>query len=1226
MNMSFRNLVRQRLRSLQSDNGETLFEQVCAEIARRRIHRNVKMSSFVAGHGDKGRDFENVPGYDPLLVGLRGQKDGLKPDDAIVGACTLGRSDPESKIRADVQTIHNKGPKPKAIYYFCETDFPTALQIDLSRWSEQTYGTNLYIITGNTLSEWLAEVDLTLPLKRLGLAAPPIPRCVLPPIDTEGFVGRCSEVEFLTKALIDGDTPIGGRIIGLFGSPGVGKSGLAVHFARLNLDRFPDGVIGVDLRGVDDPLDALARIAVALGEPLTGDEQGCPPHQIAQSRLAHRQCLILLDNLEYGSTLKQIRPGGRAALLITCRDQEVLAQFAVPAEHRRFVEKLPRTEAIAYFQSALGNDVHTSDELDALANTLRDLPLALRIGSRRVMEDPIVGGRIERFIARLRSPARIGELSVSGETDLDLVRLFDLSLERLSVAEGHAFACLSVCTAKGFGVRAAAAAIGCSDPLPLIARFARLSLLEVDQATSRFRFHALVDDYASHLAERWGLTLAARNRHAQAMANLLRENANMQGIDLVELLVDQEDIRHGLEYFVDAADTGHIDLLLLQGLTRLVEQTALGAWHSSLLVRLRGRLSLDSQAWLSAVLLLQQGKRDLALGKLKDARAAFEQSLEIDRTLNNQRGEAMILNSLGGVLRDLGQLTEARHAFERSLEIGRVYNNPLHEAMVLNSLGGVLRDLGKFEEAITTFERSLEIGRTLNDPRHEAMALNSLGWALCNLERLEDSLAAFRRSLEIRRILNDEHGQSIALNGLGRVLRDLGQLDEAVTVFEQSLKIGRALNDQRHEAIVLNGLGGVLRDLGQLSEARTVLEQSLKIGRTLNDQRHEMIVLNGLGGVLRDLGQLGEARTTFDQALEINRTLNDQRHEAIVLNGLGGVLRDLGQLDEARTAFEQALEINHTLNNRRYEAIVLNGLGGVLRDLGQLDEARTAFEQSLNISRILNDQLHEARTCNSLGWLYRELGDPSKALDFLDASRAMVKDAGDPTPAPAFFKSELKMLRKWSRQLASGTHTLAAYHLAMEKRRASSKDWYGAIIHMQNNLALNNDGAERCERAERLAYACFHARRLSNAIDTYHAALEMGPISPVGYAHLGRALHLAGGDLTEAEDHLRRACQLQPDNAWAQAWLGLLLAEKGRIAEAEVHVRQALLGNERHPILLYYLAQVLARFPDNRRDKLLESLDACTKASATDRPVFGQRALAEELLRRLGYPDADTLD
>jgi hypothetical protein len=398
-------------------------------------------------------------------------------------------------------------------------------------------------------------------------------------VDTEGFVGRDAELDALAAALIEGETPTEGRILGIHGPPGVGKSGLAVHFARQHRERFPDGIIGIDLRAIDDPFDAVARLAATLGEPLQEDEQTLPPHQIAQQRLAHRRCLVLLDNLEHGAALKQLRPGGRAALLITCRDQDILAQFAVPAEHRVALHRLPRPDAVRYLRTSLGADAQTDDQLDRLADALRDLPLALRIGARRLLEDPIQRGRIERFLTRLDQPTGLGELRIDGEADLDLLPLFMLGIEPLSEEQQRAFACLAVCAAAGFGTRAAAAAADLDDPLPLLARLARLSLLEVDQAAGRFRFHALVDDFARLLAHRWQLTAAARHRHARAMADLMREHADADGDQLAALIADQDDIRHGLDQY---AEFGHIDLPLLQALTRLVEQTPLGAWHSAL--------------------------------------------------------------------------------------------------------------------------------------------------------------------------------------------------------------------------------------------------------------------------------------------------------------------------------------------------------------------------------------------------------------------------------------------------------------------------------------------------------------------------------------------------------------------------------------------------------------------------------------------------------------------
>ncbi len=1055
MDDALRNRIRERLGHLQSENGEALFEKVCAELARKRIHANIRMNAFVAGHGDRGRDFENIPGQSLDLVMSLGREHGVSPSTQIVFACTLGRTRLSNKIKKDIDVIHAEGPKPDYIYHFCEIDFPTADQTELRLWCERKYNTRLEILTGNTIADVLAEADLlSIARDQLRIALEPSAPFVLPPVDTEGFVGRQEEIKRLSDLLINGEQAKGGRIAGLFGPPGVGKSGLAVHFARSFRGHFPGGVVGVDLRGTDDPTLAVARLAAAQGRPLTPEEQECPPHEVIQARFADRRCLVILDNVEDGSTLKQLKPGGQAALLITCRNQDVLAQFATPADHSIPLHMLSAPLARQYLETALGEDSHTPVEFDDLAQVLKYLPLALRIGARRLLEDPLKHGRIARFLARLRSAINpLDELIVQGEADMDLIRLFALSLEFLSMPEQRAFACLSVCATQDFGAKAANAAMGSPNSGGLLARFVRLSLIEVNQETARYRFHPLVDDYAYRLADRWALTYDARKRHAQAVAALLRTSANAQGAALLQLLEDQADIRQAAEYLVDHT---YIDLPVLQGLNRLVEQTTLGTWHQGLLERAQQRLSSVDRNWFSGVLLLQQGKRAQSLGNLDEARDALEQSLEIERRLKNERGEAMVLNSLGGVLRDLGRMDEARDAFEQSLEIGR----------------------------------------------------------------------------------------------------------------------------------------------------------------RLRDERSEMMVLNSLGGVLRDLGRMDEARDAFEQSLEISRRLRDERSERMVLNSLGGVLRDLGRTDEARDAFEQSLEIGRRLKDERSEAMVLNSLGGVLRDLGRMDEARDAFEQSLEIGRRLKNERQEAAVLNNLGWWFREQGEPEMALEMLDEYRRICKKLK--LPIPAFFKNELKKLRKWVRPLPTGAGQAAEYHFAMARKRMSAKDWPGAIIHLRRILELDGTAIDRGQRLDDLAFAYFRAGRLPEAIAASEQALSADFESDRLYANLGRAVHAVGGTLAESESHLRRAVNLNPDNEWARSWLGLVLADVGNLEEAETHARTALDRFPNHAVLINNLALVLARYPDNRTDKLEEALRCLERAEQLADFYFPYPArLATELRHRL---------
>ena len=111
-------------------------------------------------------------------------------------------------------------------------------------------------------------------------------------IDRRGsvFVGRSEEIEQVDGLLADS------RLVTLTGVGGVGKTSLALHTARQNLDSWPDGVWLVefgpvsDARSVPDALAAAITFSPQFGE---GTLEGVIGH------LHHSSRLIILDNCEH---------------------------------------------------------------------------------------------------------------------------------------------------------------------------------------------------------------------------------------------------------------------------------------------------------------------------------------------------------------------------------------------------------------------------------------------------------------------------------------------------------------------------------------------------------------------------------------------------------------------------------------------------------------------------------------------------------------------------------------------------------------------------------------------------------------------------------------------------------------------------------------------------------------------------------------------------------------
>lgn len=297
------------------------------------------------------------------------------------------------------------------------------------------------------------------------------------------FVGREDDLAELER-----QHAAGVAISGVQGQGGVGKTELARKLAERLASRCPDGLIEIDLRGVDPvpvrPCDAHARIV----REFRGVDHRVPDDDAAllaeyRATLAGKRVLLLLDNAGSTEQVEALLPpaGTPAVVLVTSR-----RRLAVKGLRRHDLDTLPAEAATALVRSLVPrlSDAEAADVAQACGR----LPLALRLAGTGLAERP--DWTAADYLRRLRTR---GRLNVLDGVWLVIAESEDL----LSDATKAAWPGLAV-FAGGFE-KAWAAAIWAVDEDAAddyLGELQRHSLVGWDAADRLFLLHDLVREYA----------------------------------------------------------------------------------------------------------------------------------------------------------------------------------------------------------------------------------------------------------------------------------------------------------------------------------------------------------------------------------------------------------------------------------------------------------------------------------------------------------------------------------------------------------------------------------------------------------------------------------------------------------------------------------------------------------------------------------------------------------
>jgi DNA-binding SARP family transcriptional activator/tetratricopeptide (TPR) repeat protein len=645
----------------------------------------------------------------------------------------------------------------------------------------------------------------------------PAPR-QLPAAPTR-FAGRQGELRLLTGWLDTGTGTAGPMILTISGAPGVGKTALALQWARHMQHRFPDGQLYANLHGFDAspapvrPAEAISGFLESLGVPARQISPRLDAREgLYRSLLADKRILIVLDNARDEAQVRPLLPGCPACVVLVTSRSELTGLVAAEGARPLMLGVLTEPDARQLVASRIGaaRAAAEADAVTELISLCAHLPLALAIAAARVATRP--GFPLATVAAGLRGTRHRLDGLDAGEHAADIRAAFSWSYRLLREPAATMFRLLGAHPGPDISIAAAAslAAVSAPSALATLAELVRANLLQ-EQSPGRFTLHDLLRAYAADLCEENERHYAARRvldyylHSARAAVSLAYPAARQVSIARPGPVTAPE-------RFADADQA----VAWLQAEYRVLLAAAGAAANSGLYVH----------AWqLPAVLQEYLARR----GHYLDWAQVQQTALAAADHLDDRAAQACAHCSLGEALTQLGSLAEARDHLHIALDLYRKLGDQVGQAACQCGTARICEARGDHIRALYHAGRALRLYRAAGDQARKAVALNGVGWYYALLGDNQRALGYCGKALELQRETGNRFGEAATLETLGYCHHQAGRHSQAVTFYQQALNAYTDADDRYFRAHTLIRLGETYRATGNPQATRKAWQQALAI-------------------------------------------------------------------------------------------------------------------------------------------------------------------------------------------------------------------------------------------------------------------------------------------------------------------------------------------------------------------------------------------------------------
>jgi tetratricopeptide (TPR) repeat protein/transcriptional regulator with XRE-family HTH domain len=659
------------------------------------------------------------------------------------------------------------------------------------------------------------------------------------PAGTGFFAGREAELKELDALLDqvgpddgeDGDGGPAGAVVisAVAGMAGVGKTALAVHWARRVAGRFPGGQLYVNLRGYDPgpavtPEEAAGWFLAALGVPAAQiPAEGPARFGLYRSVLAGWRVLIVLDNARDAAQVRPLLPGSPGCLAIVTSRSALAGLAAAEGARPLRLGPLDDDQAARLLAARLGPErvAAAPAAVTELIARCGHLPLALAVMAARAAADPTLP--LASLATQLAKAADAGDTGEAGRLEVletgdaatSLRELLSWSYGQLSEPAAAMFALLGVHCGPDITVPAAASLAGVTrvDAGRALAELAAASLA-AEHRPGRYVMHDLVRGYAAEQARQAVGEAGIRETVVRSLDHYLHTVMIVSPDVLLpftvarpapgvapehpadEQVADWARAEHQvlLQATAQAAATGFLtqawQIFICQGwfLGGQGYWADFRAVGQSVLAAAEAAGDHAAQGWTHAMI----GWSGAFTGAKGQDRAHQLQALNLFRRAGDQAGQAWA-HSVGAVCSwNDGDLAGAVTQNEQALTLYRQIGHRTAQGWTLADLALLHAHLRNNDLARGYARQAQEVAPGAEDPAILAEARAALGLVHSQLGEHRQAISCYRQALAHARERKTPMARwvlGMVLAGYGDACQRAGDLPAAVEAWQQALRV-----------------------------------------------------------------------------------------------------------------------------------------------------------------------------------------------------------------------------------------------------------------------------------------------------------------------------------------------------------------------------------------------------------------------------------------------------